>query len=137
MEGQTDRGKTVYHPPLSGSGDIIKRIKCLLFKLEKNNQTLSNDWPTYCHTGIFSITPYIKILCFDWSIICVFKANFMIIQQPGSICNDFGVSRIFPQKFDMFTLCSGIFAFLDLPFLLSCIPSCQILMTSPIPVAFS
>ena len=79
MEGQTDRGKTVYHPPLSGSGDIIKRIKCLLFKLEKNNQTLSNDWPTYCHTGIFSITPYIKNTCFDWSIICVFKANFMII----------------------------------------------------------
>jgi hypothetical protein len=23
-----------------------------LFKHEKNNQTLSNDWPTYCHTGI-------------------------------------------------------------------------------------
>ena len=25
---------------------------CLLFKHEKNNKTLSNDWPTYCHTGI-------------------------------------------------------------------------------------
>ena len=21
-------------------------------KKKKNNQTLSNDWPTYCHTGI-------------------------------------------------------------------------------------
>jgi len=26
--------------------------KCLLFKHEKNNQTLSNEWPTYCHRGI-------------------------------------------------------------------------------------
>jgi hypothetical protein len=31
---------------------LLKRKKCLLFKHEKNNQTLSNDWPTYCHTGI-------------------------------------------------------------------------------------
>jgi hypothetical protein len=31
--------------------NIIKKKKCLLFKHEKNNQTLSNDWPTYCHTG--------------------------------------------------------------------------------------
>ena len=35
--------------------NIIKKKKCLLFKHEKNNQTLSNDWPTYCHTGIFEI----------------------------------------------------------------------------------
>ena len=21
--------------------------------MKKNNQTLSNDWPTYCHTGIY------------------------------------------------------------------------------------
>ena len=27
--------------------------KCLLFKHEKNNQTLSNDWPTYCQRGIY------------------------------------------------------------------------------------
>jgi len=33
--------------------NIIKKNKCLLFKHEKNNKTLSNDWPTYCHTGIF------------------------------------------------------------------------------------
>ena len=26
--------------------------KCLLYKHEKNNQTLSNVWLTYCHTGI-------------------------------------------------------------------------------------
>ena len=32
--------------------NIIIKKKCLLFKHEKNNQTLSNDWPTYCHTGI-------------------------------------------------------------------------------------
>jgi len=31
--------------------NIIKKKKCLLFKHEKNNQILSNDWPTYCHTG--------------------------------------------------------------------------------------
>jgi hypothetical protein len=29
-------------------------LKCLLFKHEKNNQTLSNDWPTYCQTRIFA-----------------------------------------------------------------------------------
>ena len=33
--------------------NIIKKKKCLLFKHEKSNQTLSNDWPTYCHTGIY------------------------------------------------------------------------------------
>jgi hypothetical protein len=32
--------------------NIIIKKKCLLFKHEKNNQTLSNDWPIYCHTGI-------------------------------------------------------------------------------------
>jgi hypothetical protein len=26
--------------------NIIIKKKCLLFKHEKNNQTLSNDWPT-------------------------------------------------------------------------------------------
>ena len=31
--------------------NIIIKKKCLLFKHEKNNQTLSNDWPTYCHMG--------------------------------------------------------------------------------------
>jgi hypothetical protein len=37
--------------------NIIKKKKCLLFKHEKNNQTLSNDWPTYmyCHTGMHVI----------------------------------------------------------------------------------
>ena len=35
--------------------NIIKKKKCLLFKHEKNNQILSNDWPTYCHTGIHVI----------------------------------------------------------------------------------
>ena len=33
--------------------NIIIKKKCLLFKQEKNNQALSNDWPTYCHTGIY------------------------------------------------------------------------------------
>ena len=32
--------------------NVIIKKKCLLFKHEKNNQTLSNDWPSYCHTGI-------------------------------------------------------------------------------------
>ena len=40
-------------------GTWLKRKKCLLFKHEKNNQTLSNDWPTYCHTGI-----WYEIKCF-------------------------------------------------------------------------
>jgi hypothetical protein len=35
-----------------GTYPVIKKKKCLLLKHEKNNQTLSNDWPTYCHTGI-------------------------------------------------------------------------------------
>ena len=35
--------------------NIIIKKKCLLFKHEKNNQTLSNDWPTYCHTGIWYV----------------------------------------------------------------------------------
>jgi hypothetical protein len=33
--------------------NIIIKKKCLLFKHEKNNQTLSNDWPAYCHMGIY------------------------------------------------------------------------------------
>jgi hypothetical protein len=33
--------------------NIIKKNKFLLFKHEKSNQTLSNDWPIYCHTGIY------------------------------------------------------------------------------------
>jgi hypothetical protein len=33
--------------------NIIKKKKCLLFKHVKNNQTLSNNWPTYCHTGVY------------------------------------------------------------------------------------
>ena len=39
---------------------IIK--KNLLFKHEKNNQTLSNDWPTYCHTEIYGDILYMFIL---------------------------------------------------------------------------
>ena len=38
-------------------GTLLKRRKNLLFKHEKNNQTLSNDWPTYCHMGIYQIYP--------------------------------------------------------------------------------
>ena len=34
--------------------------ECLLFKHEKNNQTLSNDWLTYCPTGIYNKTYCIK-----------------------------------------------------------------------------
>ena len=33
--------------------NIIIKKNCLLFKHEKNNKTLSNDWPTYCDTGIY------------------------------------------------------------------------------------
>jgi hypothetical protein len=36
---------------------LIKKEKCLLFKHEKNNQTLSNDWPNYCHTKMFDVLP--------------------------------------------------------------------------------
>ena len=35
--------------------NIIKKKKCLLFKHKKNNQTLSIDWPTYCHTEIIKV----------------------------------------------------------------------------------
>ena len=35
--------------------NIIKKKKKLLFKHEKSNQTLSNDWPIYCHTGIHNL----------------------------------------------------------------------------------
>jgi hypothetical protein len=35
-------------------GTYLKRKTCLLFKHEKNNQTLSNDWPTYCQTRTLS-----------------------------------------------------------------------------------
>ena len=27
--------------------------KMFTFQTWKNNQILSNDWPTYCHTGIY------------------------------------------------------------------------------------
>ena len=42
--------------------NIIIKKKCLLFKHEKNNQTLSNDWPTYCHKGIWkgSVLSFLK-----------------------------------------------------------------------------
>jgi hypothetical protein len=35
--------------------NIIKKKKMFTFKHEKNNQTLSNDWPTYCQTRIFDV----------------------------------------------------------------------------------
>jgi len=35
--------------------NIIIKKKCLIFKHGKNNQTLSNDWPTYCHMRILSM----------------------------------------------------------------------------------
>ena len=42
--------------------NIIIKKKCLLFKHEKNNQTLSNDWLTYCHKGIWkgSVLSFLK-----------------------------------------------------------------------------
>ena len=42
---------------------IIIKKKILLFKHEKINQTLSNDWPTYCHTGN-------QTLSNDWPTYC-------------------------------------------------------------------
>jgi hypothetical protein len=33
------------------------------FKHEKNNQTLSNDWPTYCHTGIYHTNTTFYLYC--------------------------------------------------------------------------
>ena len=43
---------------------IIIKKKFLLFKHEKMNQTLSNDWPTYCHTGInVSLSNSIFFIC--------------------------------------------------------------------------
>jgi hypothetical protein len=40
--------------------NIIKKKKCLLFKHEKNNQTLSNDWPTITvyRLGLVHISVY-------------------------------------------------------------------------------
>jgi hypothetical protein len=56
---------------------------------------------------------------------------FTIIQiiMPTTF-SEFGTSGIFAQKNAMFTLCSGVFAFLNLPFLPSRGPSCQILFDS-------
>ena len=30
--------------------------------MKKNNQTLSNDWPTYCHTGKYKTVPLHTVL---------------------------------------------------------------------------
>jgi hypothetical protein len=38
-----------------------------IFKHEKNNQTLSNDWPTYCHNGIF-LTIQFRHRYYMWTI---------------------------------------------------------------------
>jgi hypothetical protein len=35
--------------------------KCLLFKHEQNNQTISNDWPTYCQTRILLTQLYVRV----------------------------------------------------------------------------
>ena len=43
--------------------NIIIKKKCLLFKHEKNNQTLSIDWPTYCHTGICPFLDLVYMRC--------------------------------------------------------------------------
>ena len=32
--------------------------KMFPFKHDKNNETLSNDWPTYCHTGIYLLLKF-------------------------------------------------------------------------------
>ena len=42
-----------YRSFFHGTLQMWARKKCLLFKHEKNNQTLSNDWPTYCQTRIY------------------------------------------------------------------------------------
>jgi hypothetical protein len=63
---------------------IIKKKKCLLFKHEKNNQTLFNDWPTYCHTGILLlIKAFEKDICIIefsipfFAIFCIIYAFYM------------------------------------------------------------
>ena len=33
-------------------GSVCHYYRYFFFKHEKKNQSLSNDWPTYCHTGI-------------------------------------------------------------------------------------
>ena len=43
----------------------------LLLKHEKNNQTLSNDWLTYCHTGI-----YVHVTTFTFSIVIKLSSDF-------------------------------------------------------------
>ena len=35
------------------TNNIIIKKKGFVFKHENNNQTVSNDWPTCCHTGIY------------------------------------------------------------------------------------
>ena len=39
--------------------DLWPALCDVIGRHEKNNQTLSNDWPTYCHTGIchFTLSP--------------------------------------------------------------------------------
>ena len=63
----------------------MSKNRCLLFK-HKKNQTLSNDWPTYCHTGIYrwfffvKLCDYISFLYGD------------IVQWPVLKISDFAVS---------------------------------------------
>ena len=47
--------------------NIITKKKMFTFQNEKNNQTLSNDWPTYCHTGILlDEIPCIRDIKYMW-----------------------------------------------------------------------
>jgi hypothetical protein len=71
------------HVSKNRRGTIIKK-KCLLFKHEKNNQTLSNDWPTYCHTG-YSNGHYISGFYLTFVICVVFSSP--DLKDHVSYCN--------------------------------------------------
>ena len=71
------------HVSKNRRGTIIKK-KCLPFKHEKNNQTLSNDWPTYCHTG-YSNGHYISGFYLTFVICVVFSSP--DLKDHVSYCN--------------------------------------------------
>ncbi len=69
------------------------------------------------HQYIFNlITPYIKNHFFDWSISGVIKTKFHDYQGARVNLQLFWYLRGICQKNASFTLCRGVFPFLNLPF---------------------
>jgi len=88
--------------------NLKQRKKCLLFKHEKNNQTLSNDWPTYCHTGILSfvnvtISNVTPLTGWRW-IKGITSLKFQNIQYIDPFQNKEYFCKITPQAFFLYTV---------------------------------